>query len=351
MDSPVVTQGLAALSRAVQADNRNELETALKLYKQGMAHMVRGLTEAEDKEEKFNIRREMNRHLERLKELQETHQTIVKRKKTTEQDRLYNVVQYLSANDLKDIILAKLTQVHLQLDDDPGVGVGIAGLSWFLPPFEFPFSNQPKSSRSTSTTPRSGPVNKGIKAVPKQKTKPVPRVPEDLSFPSNLNQLLEVLWDGKAQIITLDRLDCHFGPFTPLQWAAGLTTSDCVLSCLEAGAKLDKRSRVLLPQASLTLHGYASTLQDVEVAIDYTSDADDDGEWTALMMSVMFGNVATVALLVEAGSDIYAVSRAGRSAVDFAYMRGESDIIDVLEEAQLAYENIYEEEDDAIYSF
>lgn len=342
MNNTVVTQGLASLLRAVQADNNSDLETALVLYKQGLGYLITAMKATNSNEDKMQIRREMHRHIERVSELQEKVDLNIKRKKMTEQDRLYHVVQFLSPTDLKNIILAKLTQVQLNLDNDPGVQVGVAGLSWFLPPFEFPYSHRPKSSTANvnaATTPRSRRA-KGIQSVPRKMIATSPRVrAEDASHPNNLHELLEILWGSQVQRITLDRLDSHYGPFTPLQWAAGLPTSDCVLACLEAGAKVDKRSRVLLPQASLTLHGYSSTLQEVYAVADYTSDAEQDGEWTALMLAVMFGTVSSVALLVEAGSDIYAVSAVGRSAVDFAYIRGDADVIDVLEEAQLEYEN------------
>lgn len=71
MDNQFIPKGMEIVKQAVIADNNDELETALALYRQGLQYFLTGLKYVKNDTAKAAIREKMNTYMTRAEQIKE----------------------------------------------------------------------------------------------------------------------------------------------------------------------------------------------------------------------------------------------------------------------------------------
>jgi vacuolar protein-sorting-associated protein 4 len=71
MDNTFIPKGMEIIKAAVVADNNDELENALSLYRQGLGYFMTGLKYVKNDTAKVAIREKMNTYMTRAEQIKD----------------------------------------------------------------------------------------------------------------------------------------------------------------------------------------------------------------------------------------------------------------------------------------
>lgn len=121
--------------------------------------------------------------------------------------------------------------------------------------------------------------------------------------------------------------------WTPLHLAAFFGCTDCVLTLLDAAAKVNERSQNAMQNMPLHAAAAGRHADIVRVLLERGAwvNARQHGGWTALHASAQNGDVALAELLIAAGGDVKARADNNQSPLDLALTKAQQPMVDLLE--------------------
>lgn len=121
--------------------------------------------------------------------------------------------------------------------------------------------------------------------------------------------------------------------WTPLHLSAFFGSTECIPVLLNAGAKLNERSKN--PMENMPLHAAAAgrNLEIVRALVERGAlvNARQHGGWTPLHAAAQNGDDATAELLIGAGADVQARAENNQSPLDLALINGRQRMVQILE--------------------
>jgi ankyrin repeat protein len=121
--------------------------------------------------------------------------------------------------------------------------------------------------------------------------------------------------------------------WTPLHLAAFFGCRDCIQALLDAGAKLNERSKNAMQ--NMPLHAAAAGRHSgiVRILLERGSwvNARQHGGWTALHAAAQNGDTELAELLIAAGADVKARADNNQSPLDLALTKAQQHMVEILE--------------------
>ena len=121
--------------------------------------------------------------------------------------------------------------------------------------------------------------------------------------------------------------------WTPLHLAGFFGCLDCVQALLDAGAKLNERSKNAMQNMPLHAAAAGRHSEIVRILLERGAwvNARQHGGWTALHAAAQNGATALAELLIAAGADVNARADNNQTPLDLALTKAQQQMVDILE--------------------